>query len=88
MNLNKDDYIWIEYIFDFSKPKSTKKFLVLLDKDTLIATPPENSQDTRWTDLDFYQCEICPLKKESVKKCPIAYIIYRDWLKSFQICTL
>ncbi|HOV15039.1 MAG TPA: hypothetical protein PK771_12185 [Spirochaetota bacterium] len=76
MSLEKDNYVWIEYIFDFEEPKSDKRFLVLLDKKNLIALPPENlvdeGEENRWTDLDFHQCEICPLSKNDVKKCPIA----------------
>ena len=79
MEIDKEKYIWIEYIFDFDEPRRDKKFLVLLDKKTLIALSPENcskpENEKNWTDLDFHKCEICPLSKDTVKSCPIAYNI-------------
>lgn len=80
MKSDKNNYIWIEYIFDFEDDtREDKKFLVLLDKKTLIAVPPYDPdvihEEENWTLLDFHQCEICPLSKEKNKYCPIAYNI-------------
>ncbi|HPO49616.1 MAG TPA: hypothetical protein PLO89_04760 [Spirochaetota bacterium] len=79
MKIDKEKYVWIEYIFDFDEPKIDKKFMVLLDKKTIIAVPPENSGENgefeNWTELDFHKCEICPLSKDKTKYCPIAYNI-------------
>ncbi|MCG8571855.1 MAG: hypothetical protein MJB14_17100 [Spirochaetes bacterium] len=72
--LNKDDFFWIEYIFDL-KNRDSLSFTVLLDKNNITAIPPENSQDCEWTRLGFHQCEICPLETENVANCPIAYNI-------------
>ncbi|OHD20693.1 MAG: hypothetical protein A2086_03190 [Spirochaetes bacterium GWD1_27_9] len=73
--MDKNNYIWIEYNFDFGNKREPKQFLVLLDKKTLTAVPPEGSQESSWTHLDSHKCEICPLDSNEVKNCPIAYNI-------------
>jgi len=74
LNLRKDSF-WIEYKFEFPDKREPIDFLVLFDKNTLVALPPTGSSEESWTRLDFCKCEICPLDSEKVRNCPIAYNI-------------
>jgi hypothetical protein len=74
-SVSRDDFYWISYNFKFAGQRPDIEFLVLLDKKTLIALPPEESSEQPWTRLEFHQCPICPLKPVEVKNCPIAYNI-------------
>lgn len=76
MDLSKVDrgkYRWIAYTFTFPDGRPDLEFIVLLDRETLIALPPEGSVEREWTKLEFCKCSICPLT--SVANCPIAFNI-------------
>ncbi|MBI2264446.1 MAG: hypothetical protein HYU64_04665 [Armatimonadetes bacterium] len=69
----KEKHFWIEYKFKLDGGRPDLEFLVLLDKKTLVALPPESSKESEWTDLDFCKCSVCPLRSQEVRNCPIAF---------------
>jgi len=72
--MDNNKYFWIEYNFKFLESKRKDlTFTVLLDKETIIAVPPEQSKSQKWTKLDFCKCNICPLGSEVNENCPIAF---------------
>jgi hypothetical protein len=73
MESDKEKYLWIEYLFDFQGKRPDLEFLVLLDRSTLRALPPEGSREQEWTLLDFNKCSICPLLSSEARNCPIAF---------------
>lgn len=73
--MDKASAFWIEYRFKLldHKEKEDIVFTVYINKDTLIAYPPESSKESEWTKLTFNQCKDCPLDAVKYKNCPIAY---------------
>lgn len=71
----RDEHHWISYRFSFAGERPDAEFLVLLDRRTLIAVPPEESAEQDWTRLEYRQCPICPLSPATVRNCPVAYNI-------------
>ncbi len=69
------DHFWIDYRFHFYNERPDMHFTVLLDKTTMVALPPEESEPQEWTRLSFCQCDICPLEPEDGAQCPVAYNI-------------
>jgi hypothetical protein len=65
----------IEYDFFFDDDKTNViNYKLVIDKNTKTIVESNFTADSNqsWTDLDFYQCNNCPLKVESTLKCPIA----------------
>jgi hypothetical protein len=62
--------IKITYHFNF-EDNSQKKIEITLNRQTLMAEDKPRKAK-KWTNLDFYQCENCQLKKETSPQCPIA----------------
>ncbi len=73
--MDKQNNFWIEYCFKFLDRADIPdlKFTVYINKETLIALPPEGCKHSEWTGLKFNKCDICPLNESENRDCPIAY---------------
>lgn len=69
--------IFFEYIIYF-QDKTVRNYRVEIDKKTrrIANTDIDTEDDVEWTNLDYCQCENCPLNKTSQTKCPIAHNLY------------
>jgi hypothetical protein len=63
--------ITIEYTYTFPKGQ-TKRFLMILDRDTLSLTVERRLDPPLWTLLNHKRCENCPLDTKEHVYCPVA----------------
>lgn len=58
------------YTFDF-QPDKVLQYTIQLDSDGRIV-PPERFAIPDWANLEYYQCQQCPLAPQANRYCPIA----------------
>jgi len=76
----------IKYDYIFYFPNGTQKqYNVEIDYETktCLNTNTMVPDNIEWTDLEFHQCDICPLEKKDYIKCPVAWNLY-TLVESFQ----
>jgi hypothetical protein len=64
-----------DFIYDFSfkfKDGKEKKVKVRIDEETLNIIRPQLTVPPKWTELENFNCEHCPLDKNKFKYCPVA----------------
>ncbi|MBU0996130.1 MAG: hypothetical protein KJ737_26840 [Proteobacteria bacterium] len=67
----EDNTYTIRYHFLFKNGKENT-FDVKIDSSTMLNLLPQPENKPFWTELDYHQCECCPLDKAQVSHCPIA----------------
>ncbi|MBF0451664.1 MAG: hypothetical protein HQK75_13235 [Candidatus Magnetomorum sp.] len=69
--------IIFEYIIYFPD-ETVRHYRVEIDKKSrrIVNTNIDTEDGVEWTDLEYCQCENCPLNKDLYPKCPIAHNLY------------
>jgi hypothetical protein len=63
----------LKFLYKFHFNDGRKRlFEIDIDANTLLLTKPLKKNPPDWTKMDFFRCEVCPLKKEDHKYCPLA----------------
>ncbi len=63
----------LKFLYKFHFNDGRKRlFEIDIDANTLLLTKPLKKDPPEWTQMDFFRCEICPLKREEHKYCPLA----------------
>lgn len=65
-----------EYEFDLGED-GVISYVVEVDEETLTVQPEAYEGMPEWTDLEFNQCDNCPLRREVKSYCPVAASISR-----------
>jgi hypothetical protein len=65
----------IDYEFILSNAER-KRYVILLDAETISIIRPEHAPLPDWTMLEYYQCNDCPLDTARHSHCPIAANIF------------
>ena len=65
----------IDYEFILSNAER-KRYSILLDPETISIIRPEHAPPPDWTNLEYHQCQDCPLDTTRHDHCPIAVNIF------------
>ena len=69
--------IFFEYIIYFPD-KTVRNYKVEIDKKSrrIVNTDIDAEDDADWTNLEYCQCENCPLVNKDYPKCPVAHNLF------------